>query len=77
MNTAATVVLFEAPENELHRFGIAKIKKVNGFDLIENFIEKPTIQQAPSKFANAGYYVMVTYVDQKNISISTLEFFLL
>ncbi len=58
LDISGTVVLFEAPENELHRFGIAKIKKVKGFDLIENFIEKPTIQQAPSRFASAGYYVL-------------------
>lgn len=58
LGTVGTVVLFEAPESEVHRFGIAKIKKENGFDLIENFIEKPTLQQAPSRFANAGYYVL-------------------
>ena len=58
LNIAGTVVLFEAPENELHRFGIAKIRKVKDFDLIENFIEKPAIQQAPSKLANAGYYIL-------------------
>ena len=53
-----TVVLFEAPESEVHRFGIAKLKQVKGFNLIENFIEKPTLQQAPSRYANAGYYVL-------------------
>lgn len=58
LDIAGTVVLFEAPENELHRFGIAKIKKVKDFDLIENFIEKPTMQQAPSRLANAGYYIL-------------------
>ncbi len=58
LNIAGTVLLFEPPETELHRFGIAKIKNVNGFDLVESFIEKPTLQQAPSKFANAGYYVL-------------------
>ncbi len=58
LGTVGTVVLFEAPENEVHRFGIAKLKSVNGFDLIENFIEKPTLQQAPSRLANAGYYIL-------------------
>jgi mannose-1-phosphate guanylyltransferase len=58
LNVAGTVVLFEAPEAEVHRFGIAKLKQVKGFTLIENFIEKPTLQQAPSRFANAGYYVL-------------------
>lgn len=58
LHTVGTVVLFEAPESEVHRFGIAKLKNVNGFDLIENFIEKPTLQQAPSRLANAGYYML-------------------
>ena len=58
LGTVGTVVLFEAPEAELNRFGIAKLKTVNGLDLIENFIEKPTLQQAPSRLANAGYYVL-------------------
>ena len=58
LGVAGTVVLFEPPETELHRFGIAKIKKVKGFDLIESFIEKPILQQATSNLANAGYYVL-------------------
>lgn len=58
LGIAGTVVLFEAPENELHRFGIAKLKNVKGFDLITSFIEKPTQQEAPSRLANAGYYVL-------------------
>lgn len=58
LSSVATIVLFEAPESEVHRFGIAKLKQVNGLNLIENFIEKPTLQQAPSRFANAGYYVL-------------------
>ena len=58
LGVAGTVVLFQPPETELHRFGIAKLKQENGFDLIESFIEKPLLSQAPSKFANAGYYVL-------------------
>jgi len=53
-----TILLFEAPEQELHRFGIAKINKVKDFDLIEYFIEKPDIMQAPSRLANGGYYIL-------------------
>jgi mannose-1-phosphate guanylyltransferase len=58
LGVACTVLLFEAPETELHRFGIAKIKQVKGFDLIEFFIEKPPLQQAPSRYANSGYYII-------------------
>jgi len=58
LGVVATVMLFEAPEHDLHRFGIAKIKKINDLDLIEYFIEKPNLQQAPSRFANGGYYIL-------------------
>ena len=58
LNTVCTVLLFKAPERELHRFGIAKLKKVNGFDLIEEFVEKPSLEEAPSRFANGGYYII-------------------
>jgi len=58
LGTSVTVLLFEAPENEVNRFGIAKIKKIKDFDLIEYFIEKPEISQAPSRYANGGYYIL-------------------
>jgi mannose-1-phosphate guanylyltransferase len=58
LGTSCTVLLFEAPENELHRFGIAKVKQVKDLNLIEFFIEKPPLQQAPSRYANSGYYII-------------------
>lgn len=58
LGTVCTVLLFEAPEKELHRFGIAKLKKVEGFDLIEDFVEKPKLEEATSKFASGGYYII-------------------
>lgn len=53
-----TMLLFEVPEDLIERMGIAKIKKVKEFDLIEYFVEKPNKYDAPSKFANAGYYIL-------------------
>jgi mannose-1-phosphate guanylyltransferase len=58
LGTYATVLLFEAPEKELHRFGIAKLKKKAGLDLVDYFIEKPDLRQAPSRLANSGYYIL-------------------
>jgi len=58
LGVCCTVLLFEAPESDLHRFGIAKIKQVNDLNLIEYFIEKPKLAQAPSRFANGGYYII-------------------
>ena len=60
LGTVCTVLLFEAPEQELHRFGIAKLKKAGGFDLIEEFVEKPSLEEAPSRFASGGYYIIET-----------------
>ncbi len=56
LGTAGTVLLFEVPKEDVSRFGIAKLKKVNGFDLVDSFIEKP--QSSESRLANAGYYFL-------------------
>jgi len=58
LGTAATVLLFEVPEKDVNRFGIAKIQEKSGFNLIEKFVEKPRLKEAPSRFANAGYYIL-------------------
>jgi mannose-1-phosphate guanylyltransferase len=58
LGTVCTVLMFEAPEQELHRFGIAKLKKVDGLDVIEDFVEKPKLGEAPSRFASGGYYII-------------------
>lgn len=58
LGTAATVLLFEVPERDVSRFGIARLKKAEGFDLVESFIEKPGPGEAPSRLANAGYYIL-------------------
>ena len=57
LGIAGTVLLFEVPEKDVNRFGIAKIKNVEGFNLIEDFVEKPNLEDAPSRYANAGYYI--------------------
>lgn len=58
LGVSCTVLLFEAPDADLHRFGIARMKQVNDINLIEYFIEKPKLEQAPSKFANGGFYIL-------------------
>ena len=58
LGTSATVLLFEAPADQLNRFGIAKIKQSKGFNLVEHFVEKPRLEDAPSRLANGGYYIL-------------------
>ncbi len=49
-----TVALFEVPDEDVERFGIAKLDG----NKISEFIEKPKKEDAPSNLANAGYYVL-------------------
>lgn len=49
-----TVVLFEVPEEDVPRFGIAEVEN----EQIKKFVEKPKLEDAPSKLANAGYCVL-------------------
>lgn len=58
LGTVATLMLFEVPEKDVSRFGIANVEKKEGFDLVTNFIEKPNPNQVKSRLANAGYYIL-------------------
>ncbi len=50
-----TLVLFKVPKEEVSRFGIGKVEK-NG--LISRFIEKPSLEEAPSQLAHTGYAIL-------------------
>ncbi|MFH1470184.1 MAG: nucleotidyltransferase family protein, partial [Candidatus Micrarchaeota archaeon] len=54
MKRKATVSLFEVPDDEVNRFGIADLED----GLVKRFIEKPKREEAPSNLANAGYYIL-------------------
>jgi mannose-1-phosphate guanylyltransferase len=58
LGVSATVLLFEAPEKDLGRFGIADVEKSGSFTLIRKFVEKPKREEAPSNLANGGYYIL-------------------
>lgn len=58
LGVSATILLFRAPQTELHRFGIAQLKQVGEFNLIQNFVEKPKPEEVTSRFASAGYYII-------------------
>jgi mannose-1-phosphate guanylyltransferase len=55
---SATVLLFEAPEKEVNRFGIADVQREGNTTFIKSFTEKPEIGEAPSNIANGGYYIL-------------------
>jgi len=56
IGVSATVALFEVPEKDTGRFGIAELKNVEGINVIARFQEKPT--KAASRLANTGYYIL-------------------
>jgi len=51
-NALATIIL--APVEDVSSFGVAKM---NG-ELVEEFIEKPAQEDAPSNLVNTGYYII-------------------
>ena len=56
IGASGTVMLFEVPERDISRFGIAETRDVKGVTMIESFIEKP--EKSGSCMANAGYYIL-------------------
>lgn len=54
----SVVALEEVPMNKVHRYGVIKGKKLKDNVLIaEDFIEKPSIEEAPSNLAIASRYI--------------------
>jgi UTP--glucose-1-phosphate uridylyltransferase len=55
----AVVGVKRVPEDQVHRYGVVGLgSEVLGFSRIEKFVEKPSIDQAPSNFAAVGYYIL-------------------
>lgn len=53
----AVIAFEEVPNNEVHHYGIAKPKQAGDFFELEDVIEKPSLQEAPSNLAIAARYV--------------------
>lgn len=57
---ACVVALREVPADQVHQFGVAELAEETreGYRL-RGFVEKPsTVEEAPSRFVNAGIYLM-------------------
>ncbi len=55
---SSVVALEEVPRNKVHRYGIIKGKKLESNVMIaEDFIEKPSVEEAPSNLAIASRYI--------------------
>jgi len=56
---APVIGLVEVPEEEVSRYGIAKVREENGHWRIERLVEKPSPEEAPSNLAIVGRYLLV------------------
>ncbi len=56
LGVSCTIALFEVPEKDVSRFGIATTERKDEFDLIGEFEEKPV--HAKTRLANSGYYIL-------------------
>jgi len=57
-HAAAVIAFEEVPYNEVHQYGIAKPKQMGEVFEVQDLIEKPSIEEAPSNLAIAARYVL-------------------
>jgi UTP--glucose-1-phosphate uridylyltransferase len=57
---ASVVALMEVPESEIHKYGVAVLGEQINSDLfvLEDLVEKPSKDDAPSRFAVVGRYIL-------------------
>ena len=54
----SVIALFQVPQEEVSKYGIAKVRKIDGNTfLIEDIVEKPNPEEAPSNYAVVGRYL--------------------
>ena len=54
---AGVIAVQEVPRNEIHRYGVPKLKKDNVRNELEYIVEKPATADAPSNLAQLGRFV--------------------
>jgi len=60
------IALMEVPESEIPKYGIAKVKELdNESFIIEDLIEKPSLEEAPSNLAIVGRYAFTPTIFEK------------
>jgi len=62
----SVIILFEVPRKDVFKYGIAKVRKIdNDTFLVEDIVEKPSPQEAPSNYAVAGRYLFTPTIWEK------------
>ncbi len=62
----SVIALFEVEEEEVSKYGIAKVKKIEeGVYIVEDLVEKPSPEDSPSNLAIVGRYVFTPKIFEK------------
>ncbi len=62
----SVIALFEVPEEEVGKYGIAKVREIeDDVLLIEDLVEKPSPEEAPSNLAIVGRYIFTPRIFHK------------
>lgn len=62
----SVIVLFKVPKEQVSKYGIAKVKPVeDNVFLIEDIVEKPSPEEAPSQYAVVGRYLFTPSLWEK------------
>ncbi len=60
------IALMEVPEEEIPKYGIAKVREIEErVYVIEDLVEKPSIEEAPSNLAIVGRYALTPTIFEK------------
>jgi UTP--glucose-1-phosphate uridylyltransferase len=54
----AAISAIEKPEEELHQYGVLKMKQEDNYNYLNFFVEKPSPDEAPSNLANISKYIL-------------------
>lgn len=61
-NSVALATFIEKPKEVLYKYGVAKTRRQNGFDYLEELVEKPKPGEEPSNLVNLSKYIFTPQI---------------